>query len=369
MLGLLGNYGGPTPTMALLQGSPALGVGAASTNVPTTDQRGVTRGSVIDLGAFQQTTNASAPTTTTLTATTTSTSSGLSVTLTATVTTPGSVTPAGTVQFVDTTTGTTLGNAAVTVVNGQAQATFTGTLSAGNHSITATYQSSNGLGNSSGSTTVSATSPNQTWLQQAYHDILGRNVDPSGLAFWTGLMTNGMTRGEVAYFLLQSTEYHADQIQQAFQTLLQRQADTPSLNYFLGLMGQGATIEQVDAIIAGSDEYFQTRGTESNSGFLSAIYQDFLHRGIDANGLQTWQQVLANGQSRTQVVTDLLNTTEYKNDLVQNAYQTYLHRSPDTTSLNAFTAYLSQGGSDAIMVAFLIGSQEYFNNANATPAA
>ncbi len=47
----LGDYGGPTQTMALLPGSPAIGAGAASSL--STDQRGFARGSSVDIGAFQ----------------------------------------------------------------------------------------------------------------------------------------------------------------------------------------------------------------------------------------------------------------------------------------------------------------------------
>ena len=48
----LGDYGGPTPTMAVLSGSPALGGGVAVSGI-STDGRGFTRGSSIDIGAFQ----------------------------------------------------------------------------------------------------------------------------------------------------------------------------------------------------------------------------------------------------------------------------------------------------------------------------
>jgi len=51
-LAALGNYGGPTQTIALLSGSPALGAGTA-TNAPSTDQRGLPRNGAIDIGAFQ----------------------------------------------------------------------------------------------------------------------------------------------------------------------------------------------------------------------------------------------------------------------------------------------------------------------------
>ncbi len=52
LLAALGNYGGPTQTMALLPGSPAIDAGSSS--VPT-DQRGVSRpkGSAGDIGAFE----------------------------------------------------------------------------------------------------------------------------------------------------------------------------------------------------------------------------------------------------------------------------------------------------------------------------
>ena len=51
--GALGNYGGPTETMALLPGSPAIGAGIALSGV-TTDQRGEPLDSPApDIGAYQ----------------------------------------------------------------------------------------------------------------------------------------------------------------------------------------------------------------------------------------------------------------------------------------------------------------------------
>src|SRR5207253_9055854 len=50
----LGDYGGPTQTMALLPASPALGRGDPALS-GTTDQRGISRdqGHGVDVGAFQ----------------------------------------------------------------------------------------------------------------------------------------------------------------------------------------------------------------------------------------------------------------------------------------------------------------------------
>ncbi len=48
----LGNYGGPTQTMALLPGSAAIDAGT-STDAPSTDQRGESRFGAFDIGAFE----------------------------------------------------------------------------------------------------------------------------------------------------------------------------------------------------------------------------------------------------------------------------------------------------------------------------
>ena len=53
LLAPLGDYGGPTQTMALLPGSLASGAGASGAGIPTTDQRGQPRSISVDIGAFQ----------------------------------------------------------------------------------------------------------------------------------------------------------------------------------------------------------------------------------------------------------------------------------------------------------------------------
>ena len=52
LLAPLGDYGGPTETIALLPGSPAIGAGTAVSGI-TTDQRGFPLDSPPDIGAFQ----------------------------------------------------------------------------------------------------------------------------------------------------------------------------------------------------------------------------------------------------------------------------------------------------------------------------
>jgi hypothetical protein len=354
-LGLLFNYGGPTPTMSLLPGSPALGAGVAGTNVPTTDQRGVTRGSVLDLGAVQVTPPETAGTTTTLSATTSSTANGTSVTLTATVTsTSGTTAPTGTVQFVDTTTGTVLNSTPVALVNGQATLTTT-SLTPTNHTITATYTSSNGLGSSSGSTTVNTGSSNQQWLNQVYETLLHRAIDPSGLTYWSGVLASSSPT-QVVYDIEQTIEYRTDEVEAAYQNLMGVDAPQSAVSYLVGLMGSGTDFRTVEAIIAGSNAYYQASGG-TNTSFLNTVYQNFLNRPLDNTGQYQWGSLMAAGYSPTQVTLGIVNTQEYLTDLVQNDYKTYLGRAADTNSLNAYVSALMGGRmNNDLVVASLIGS-------------
>ena len=139
-LGELKDNGGPTQTMALLPGSPAIDAGSNyQASHLTTDQRGAgyarISGSAVDIGAFEYQTPA--PTITTLLASSGSLTYGEREVLTATVTTNplGATTPTGgTVVFMD--GSTLLGSASLS--NGIATFSTT-TLGAGTHAFTATY--------------------------------------------------------------------------------------------------------------------------------------------------------------------------------------------------------------------------------------
>jgi hypothetical protein len=141
LLAPLGNYGGPTQTMPLLPGSPALDAGSNSLAVDfstydplTTDQRGLPRtvDGTVDIGAVEMQASATA-----LVASANPAIFGQGVTLTATVQAagPGLPAPTGTVTFLD--GSTPLGT--VTLDN-SGQASFTtSALAAGSHTITAVY--------------------------------------------------------------------------------------------------------------------------------------------------------------------------------------------------------------------------------------
>ncbi|HEV3443385.1 MAG TPA: DUF4214 domain-containing protein [Gemmataceae bacterium] len=203
--------------------------------------------------------------------------------------------------------------------------------------------------------------PNQRFISEVYHDLLKRPVDASGLATWTALLNQGTSRNQVILMVESNQEYHAVVVQELYQTLLHRPADQTGLTGFVNLLGAGGTVEQVKAALAGSREYFVNRGGGTNDGFLNAIYGDFLNRAPDDAGRAAWDHALATGTTTGQVAAAILNTTEYRQNLVAGFYLQYLERNADQAGLNALVNMLSAGARDEQVLAIIVASDEFFN--------
>ncbi len=236
-----------------------------------------------------------------------------------------------------------------------------------NVSAAGQYNASGTLGTSRAWSAAIATyaveTANERFISQVYLDFLNRPVDASGLAYWNGLLTAGQSRQQVVFQVEQTQEYANVAVEGLYQRYLNRAADPGGLSGFSSQYLAGATIEQISAEIAGSEEYFVTQGGSTNSGFLSALYQDALGRPIDAFALSFWTFQLSIGLSRTQVSFIVMSTQEYHVDVVEQAYQDLLGRAADSLGLVVWTTVLNAGGTDQFVYSAIAGSQEYFNNA------
>jgi len=190
--------------------------------------------------------------------------------------------------------------------------------------------------------------------------LLGREADPSGLSAWTSALDQGAGRAQVVLGIEGSAEYQGDVVEQLYGRFLRRSADAGGFRSAVAFLQAGGTDEQLAAFLAGSAEYSQTRGGGSNDGFLNAFYQDALGRQPDSGGRAFFDQQLASGLSRVQVAAAILESDEYRQDLVRSAYQRFLRRDADAGGLQAFANYLAEGGHDEVVIAALVGSQEYF---------
>jgi hypothetical protein len=216
-------------------------------------------------------------------------------------------------------------------------------------------------GGTSNAVTLTETA-DQRFVAAVYQNLLGRFVDSSGLAYWSGQLDNGATPPQIVSEIETSREYRTDQVQTLYQRYLKRAADPTGLANDITFLQSGGTVEQLAAVIIGSPEFFQKQGGGTNNGFLSALYQDALNRPIDSGGAAQWLQAFAIGATTTEVAGAIVTSLEYRQDLVQSYYSQFLNRLADPGGLSGWINLLATGTRDETVIAGILGSQEYFNN-------
>jgi N-acetylneuraminic acid mutarotase len=303
-------------------------------------------------------------TTTTVTSSANPSAPGQSVTFTAMVNVPppGNGTPTGTVNFLDGSTSIGSGS-----LNGSGVAASPADmLAAGTHTITASYSGDSTFAASSGTLSQTVGMGNTAFVMQIYLDLLGRAVDPSGLSTFTTALNQGATPLQVVQAIVSSQEYRIDVVESLYMQYLGRPADPFGLVPAVQFLESGGTNEAMAATIIGSAEFYNKAGG-TDQGFLTALYQDALHRPIDPSGQAAFSQALASGTSRTQVAAAVLSSTEYRQNLVEGYYVSYLRRPADPGGLNTFVNALQSGATDQDVIAAIVSSPEYIQRL--TPAS
>jgi hypothetical protein len=205
----------------------------------------------------------------------------------------------------------------------------------------------------------------QRWLGEVYRDLLGRAIDPVGLANATNALNMGVSRFQIVSAIETSVEYRMKLINHLYFTLLGRVADPMGMQVSLDILsgrsflGGQPTIEQLKAMIISSDEYFAKHGS-TNSNFLEGLFRDVIGRDIDNSALVALSAQLARGTSRNEVALEVLNSAQSAGVLVQRDYLTYLNRNADAANLAGWVNLLQTGIRDEDLLAVIIASDEFF---------
>jgi hypothetical protein len=229
------------------------------------------------------------------------------------------------------------------------------------YTISATATDEDGTFSAGNTVTVVAQFPtaNECFLAGVYVDILGRPIDSTGLAVWTGHLNQGATRDQVTQAIALSTEGRTRQVEGYYQRFLGRAADPDGLNLFVSALRNGTMrAEDVIATIVGSPESFARAGG-ANDAFLARAYLDLLGRQIDETGRAVWTAQLGQGASRSQVVRSIEGTDEGGRSTVQRFYRQFLNRDADSFGLNLFAEALRQGATQEQVIGAIVGSPEY----------
>ncbi len=373
----LANNGGPTKTIALLTGSPAIDAGSNADASGTTDQRGLTRivNGRVDIGAFevQSMTGTTTSTSTSLTAMPNPVVSGSSVTFTATVaaTTMGAV-PTGTVTFLDGTT--TLG----TGILANGVATFsTSTLSTATHSITANYGGAtsgnntvspstssavslvvSAIGSTTSTTTTLTAQPNPvtsgnsvTLTATVLSATIGSATPTGTVTFLDGTSTlgTGTLSNGVAFFSTSGLSTATHSITARYEGAVSS-----------GITFTSSTSSAVSLVVqAGS-----TGSLTADERFIRALYIDLLGRPGDVSELDYHVGILRSARGSVDIVTyGIQHSPEAEDRMVKGWYQTYLGRSAAGGEEQSAVDRLIARQTEETVLAAILGGPEFYSRA------
>jgi hypothetical protein len=133
-----------------------------------------------------------------------------------------------------------------------------------------------------------------TWVKAIYENLLNRTPSTQEVNGWLQTLASGSTRPQVALAFATSWEAESIVVQADYQTYLGRKASAAEVDGWVTTFQQGVANEMVVAGFVGSAEYFYNakKGNDSETGWITSVYQDVLHRTPSNAEVNGWYQVL-----------------------------------------------------------------------------
>jgi hypothetical protein len=213
---------------------------------------------------------------------------------------------------------------------------------------------------------------NAGWLEQVYHDLLGRSRDAGSQGFLNAL-NQGRPRAAIVAAIQASGEYESRLVNTTYVALLNRPAASGEANLWFGLLssapvaGTPSPLEQFETAVITSGEYFQKHGN-SSQGWVDSLYRTVLGRPPDTAGyLSALAQVVnAYATLRLGVSAAMTNSSEYLTGLVAGYYTQFLKRSGSADEIAGWVHALQSGATDEQVLTSFVSSGEYFQRVGGT---
>jgi Domain of unknown function (DUF4214) len=222
----------------------------------------------------------------------------------------------------------------------------------------------------------------QNFVDQVYRDVLHRAPDAAGLAAWSAAIDSSqLSRQEVVLNIQGSEEGLRTQVNDLYLRFLGRSADPTGLAGWTTFLRSrdNDTVELEEQLIA-SQEYFQTQGGGTDTGFITAVYQDVLGRTPSGAEIAAWQNAFGgtlDAGERLDLAKGVLESVEGRRVEVNNTYVSFLRRQGDAGGINFWSSQLLTDSldenvnrartpdsveldDDVILVADILASPEYF---------
>ncbi len=205
------------------------------------------------------------------------------------------------------------------------------------------------------------------FVRQLYRDLLDREPDAAGMAFWLGQIGAGMTRAQVASQFFGGQEFSSGglYIVKLYLGVLGRDPDFRGWFYWFNTVQSGGAPSAMLNSFLTSPEFVNKYGNLSNADFVTLVYRSVLGRDPDPGGLQYYIGLLASNQlSRGSVFNQFLLSPEFDTRVKAEAYANllymgFLRRTAEPGGLAYWTGTLAAGNSLSGAIDAFINSAEY----------
>ncbi|MEM9395343.1 MAG: DUF4214 domain-containing protein [Pseudomonadota bacterium] len=163
-----------------------------------------------------------------------------------------------------------------------------------------------------------------------YNNVLGRDPDSGGEAFWLGELGSGTSRADVVVGFSESPEFvnimipkslefsgaeamgdFTDDIVRLYQATLDRLPDVGGFTFWVDGLTDGMTYLSAVEGFVNSPEFQAVYGTLTDAQFVNLLYNNVLGRDADPGGASFWEGSLAGGMSRAEVVSGFAQSAEF----------------------------------------------------------
>lgn len=153
-----------------------------------------------------------------------------------------------------------------------------------------------------------------SFLSQLYTNLLGRNPDASGLAWWADVIDSGRANAaEVTRDFIDSPEFGGvvQPLARLYYAAFGRIPDASGLQYWTHNAQGGQSYADIVKYFAASPEFAKLYGQLDSAAFLDALSTTALGHSMDSSAKATWLAQLTSGSAtRADVLSSVVSSNE-----------------------------------------------------------
>lgn len=189
-------------------------------------------------------------------------------------------------------------------------------------------------------------------------DALDRLATTQDYDRWAAKLEKGGTRAEFAADLFRQREWSEGVVFDIYDQVLIREPDAGGLAYWTNKLQSGFRSANLAAALYASNEFYEGAGGTPQA-YVDLTYISILQRPADAAGKAFWVSRLEAGQPRSVIARNFWLSTESNARRVGKLYGRFLLRNPDPAARTSWSKRLITED-DKVLAAALVASDEYY---------